>query len=99
VIKAFYKDRSLSAMRWFLRKAYGTGGSGNHATHPKKGKFIVIKKRVITSARKYLDNGIFKTQGIFYLIYAMYKLAFHNSNCLGTYRYLIRQENYKTTTV
>jgi len=58
----------------------------------KKGKFIVIKKQVITSARKYLDNGIFKTQGIFYLIYAMYQLGFSQQRLLGTYRKLIRQD-------
>jgi len=57
----------------------------------KKGKFIVINKRVITSTRKYLDNGIFKTQGIFYLIYAMYQLGFSQQQLLVTYRNLIRQ--------
>jgi rSAM/selenodomain-associated transferase 2 len=58
----------------------------------KKGKFIVINKRVITSTRKYLDNGIFKTQGIFYLIYAMYQLGFSQQQLLVTYRNLIRQD-------
>jgi len=58
----------------------------------KKGKFTVMKKPVITSARKYLDNGIYKTQGIFYLIYAMYKLGFSQQHLVSTYRKLIRQD-------
>ncbi len=42
----------------------------------KLGSFRVIPQPVITSARKYLQNGIYKTQGIFYLIYAMYCFGF-----------------------
>jgi len=55
------------------------------------GKFSVVKIPVMTSARKYLDNGIFKTQGIFYLIYAMYKMRFPQRQLLSTYRKLMRQ--------
>ena len=42
----------------------------------KHGKFIVLNGAVITSARKYLDNGIFKTQYIFYTIWLLYYLGF-----------------------
>jgi len=55
-------------------------------------KFKIIKKPVITSARKYLSNGIYKTQGIFFLIYAMYYLGFSQNKLVKTYRNLIRQE-------
>lgn len=48
--------------------------------------FKVIKKPVLTSARKYLENGIYKTQGIFFLIYFMYRLNFLQQNLRATYR-------------
>ncbi len=55
-------------------------------------RFIVIKKHVITSARKYLENGIYRTQGIFFIIYCMYRLGFSQKKLLETYRGLIRQD-------
>jgi rSAM/selenodomain-associated transferase 2 len=58
----------------------------------KKGRFRVIQKPVITSARKYLDNGIFRMQGVFYLMYFLYKLGLSQPRLLRTYRWLIRQD-------
>lgn len=54
--------------------------------------FTVIKKPVLTSARKYLDNGIYKTQAVFFIIYLMYRLGFPQQKLLATYRKLIRQD-------
>lgn len=54
--------------------------------------FKVIKKPVVTSARKYLENGIYKTQGIFFLIYFMYRFGFSQDKLVSTYRKLIRQD-------
>jgi len=54
--------------------------------------FTVIKKPVITSARKYLENGIYKTQGIFFIIYFMYQLGYPQQVLVNTYRRLIRQD-------
>ncbi len=54
--------------------------------------FKVLKKPVVTSARKYLENGIYKTQGIFFLIYFMYRLGFSQQKLVSTYRKLIRQD-------
>lgn len=54
--------------------------------------FKVIKKPVVTSARKYVENGIYKTQGIFFLIYFMYRLGFSQQKLVSTYRKLIRQD-------
>ncbi len=54
--------------------------------------FKVIKKPVVTSARKYVENGIYKTQGIFFLIYFMYRLGFSQQKLVITYRKLIRQD-------
>ncbi|HEY8783643.1 MAG TPA: TIGR04283 family arsenosugar biosynthesis glycosyltransferase [Mucilaginibacter sp.] len=53
--------------------------------------FIVIKKFVVTSARKYLENGIYKTQGIFFIIYFLYRLGFSQQKLVKTYKKLIRQ--------
>lgn len=54
-------------------------------------RFTVIKKPVLTSARKYLENGVYKTQAIFFIIYFMYRLGFSQQRLVSTYRYLIRQ--------
>jgi rSAM/selenodomain-associated transferase 2 len=54
-------------------------------------RFTIIGKPVITSARKYLENGIYKTQGIFFIIYFMYRLGFSQEKLVYTYRKLIRQ--------
>ncbi|WP_207420679.1 TIGR04283 family arsenosugar biosynthesis glycosyltransferase [Desertivirga brevis] len=54
--------------------------------------FTIIKKPVLTSARKYLENGIYKTQGIFFLIFLMYQIGFSQQTLVRTYRRLIRQD-------
>jgi rSAM/selenodomain-associated transferase 2 len=54
--------------------------------------FKLIKKPVVTSARKYVENGIYKTQAIFFLIYFMYRLGFSQQKLVRTYRNLIRQD-------
>ena len=53
--------------------------------------FTIIKRPVITSARKYLENGIYKTQGIFFIIYLMYKLGYSQEKLVATYKKLILQ--------
>jgi hypothetical protein len=58
----------------------------------KRGSFTIIKKKVITSARKYLDNGIYKMQGVFYLMYFLYKLGLSQPRLVATYKRLIKQE-------
>lgn len=57
-----------------------------------KGSFAIIKKPVITSARKYIDNGIFKMQGIFFLMYFMYQLGFSQQQLIDTYKRLVKQD-------
>lgn len=56
------------------------------------GKFIILSKEITTSARKYVENGIFKMQGIFFLIYFMYQLGYSQERLLTTFRKLIRQD-------
>lgn len=58
----------------------------------KGGSFAIIKKPVITSARKYIDNGIFKMQGIFYLMYFLYRFGFSQQRLVSTYKTLIKQD-------
>ena len=57
----------------------------------KLGRFIVMKDVVITSSRKYLDNGLFRMQGIFYRIWAMYYLGYSQQQMLRVYKRLIRK--------
>lgn len=58
----------------------------------KTGLFAIIKKPVITSARKYMVNGVYRMQGIFYLMYFMYSLGFSQNRLVSTYKRLIRQD-------
>ena len=57
----------------------------------KFGKFKVLNEVIKTSARKYLDNGIFRMQGIFYRIWAMYYLGYSQEQMLKVHKRLIRK--------
>ena len=54
------------------------------------GKFIVMNDTVTTSARKYIDNGVYRMQGIFYRIWVLYYLGYSQERLLKLYRRLIR---------
>lgn len=56
----------------------------------KHGRFLVMNDYVTTSARKYVDNGIYRMQGIFFRIWSMYYLGYSQEQMLNTYRRLIR---------
>lgn len=56
------------------------------------GRFRVLRWSVSTSARKYRQNGVYRTQAVFFLVYAMYRLGFSQKFLLKTYRRLIRSE-------
>jgi len=56
------------------------------------GRFRVMRGNVTTSARKYLENGVYRTQGIFFLIYLMWRLGYSQQRLVETYRRLIRQD-------
>lgn len=58
----------------------------------KVARFTIIQKPVITSARKYLENGIYKTQALFFLVYFMYRLGYPQEKLVATYRNLIKQD-------
>jgi GT2 family glycosyltransferase len=56
-----------------------------------RGSFYIIKKAVITSARKYRENGVFKMQAIFYLMYVLYRFGLSQKSLVAIYKKLIRQ--------
>jgi len=57
------------------------------------GKFEVMDDYVVTSARKYIDNGIYRMQFVFYRLWTMYYLGYSQEHMLAVYRRLVRQHN------
>lgn len=99
-IHAFrYGDQSLFVDRECFRKVGGfcekhiVMEDNEIITRLKKhGKFVVFPKEVVTSARKYVVNGVFKTQCVFYLMYVMYQAGFSQEKLLNTFRRLVTQD-------
>jgi cellulose synthase/poly-beta-1,6-N-acetylglucosamine synthase-like glycosyltransferase len=56
------------------------------------GRFQILPTTVVTSARKYLDNGIFRLQGAFSVLTLLYHVGFSQPQLLRIYRALIRQD-------
>ena len=56
------------------------------------GKFTVMPAAVITSARKYTANGIYKTQAVYFLIYMLYRCRVSQQHLVKLYKKLIRQD-------
>lgn len=54
------------------------------------GKFSVMNDYIITSARKYLHNGVYRMQGIFFRIWLLYYLGYSQDRLLQLHRRLIR---------
>ncbi len=57
----------------------------------KYGKFIVMNDFVTTSAKKYLDNGIYRMQAIFFRIWFLYYLGYSQQHLLKLHRKLVRK--------
>ncbi len=57
----------------------------------KYGSFKVMDDVVITSARKYLDNGVYRMQGIFFRIWSLYYLGYSQERLLKLHRRLIHK--------
>ncbi len=55
------------------------------------GRFTVMKEEVTTSARKYMDNGIYSMQSIFFRIWLLYYLGYSQQDLLKMHRKLIRK--------
>ncbi len=58
----------------------------------KEGKFIVLKDYVTTSAIKYIDNGPYRMQGIFFLIWTLYYMGWSQASLLELYRRAILKQ-------
>ncbi len=56
------------------------------------GFFKIMPQEIITSARKYLVNGVYRMQSIFFLIFFMYRLGYSQQTLVATYRKLIVQD-------
>ena len=57
----------------------------------KYGKFKVMHAAVITSSRKYLDNGIYRMQAIFFRIWFLYYLGYSQEQLLKLHKKLIHK--------
>ena len=57
----------------------------------KFGRFIVMNDVVITSARKYHDNGIYRTQAIFFRIWFLYYIGCPQERLLKLHKRLVRK--------
>ena len=55
-------------------------------------KFKILDTAVVTSARKYVSNGIFRLQFLFFLIYVLYKLGMAQQRLIRIYRRFIHDE-------
>jgi rSAM/selenodomain-associated transferase 2 len=55
------------------------------------GKFIVMNDVVITSSRKYHDNGVYRMQAIFFRIWFLYYLGVSQERLLKLHKRLIRK--------
>jgi rSAM/selenodomain-associated transferase 2 len=58
----------------------------------KYGRFIVINNPVATSARKYVTNGVYKTQAVYFIVYVLYRLGVSQQALLKLYRRWIVQD-------
>ncbi|MEP7128274.1 MAG: TIGR04283 family arsenosugar biosynthesis glycosyltransferase [Chitinophagales bacterium] len=91
-----FGDQSLFVMKDVFKKAGGFKEDlllmeDQEIIHrlKKHSRFIVMDDYVITSARKYLDNGVYRMQGIFYVTWLMYYLGFSQEQMLKLHRRLI----------
>lgn len=54
--------------------------------------FKIFPRSVITSARKYLENGVYRTQMIFFLIYLLYQFGLPQHQLVKIYRNQLKQD-------
>jgi rSAM/selenodomain-associated transferase 2 len=92
-----FGDQSLFVKRDIFQKCSGFDESllmmeDQEIIHRIKrfGKFTVMNAAVTTSARKYLDNGIYRLQFIFFRIWLLYYLGYSQEYLLRLHKKLIR---------
>ena len=52
----------------------------------KKARFKLIKRNILTSPRKYLQNGFYRLQGIYFLLYFLYSIGIPHQKLVQLYR-------------
>ena len=55
------------------------------------GRFKVLDNEITTSARKYIANGFFRIQGIYFCIWVMYYFGYSQAQMLTVHKKLIRK--------
>jgi rSAM/selenodomain-associated transferase 2 len=58
----------------------------------KEGEFVLLQEPVVTSARKYRDNGVFTLQCIFSVIFMMYYIGASQDTLVHFYKKMIRTD-------
>lgn len=99
-VQAFrYGDQSLFVRKEVFDRAGGFDESlivfeDNEIVRRLKrhGLFNIVRGAVRTSARKYIENGVYRMQAIFYLMYVLYRAGWSQERLLRTYRKLITQD-------
>ena len=94
-----FGDQSLFALRTVFERAGGYREdlilledqeiAGRLKRHS---RFQVLRGPIVTSARKYRENGVFRLQGAFCLLLMLYRLGVSQPRLLRVYRALIRQD-------
>ncbi len=59
----------------------------------KKYRFVVLPQIITTSARKYLENGVYRTQSTFFVIYMAYQMGVSQSRLLRLFRRLLPRQD------
>lgn len=55
-------------------------------------RFQILPGPIVTSARKYRENGVWRLQSIYYLLTTMYRLGASQQRMVDMYRTMIRQD-------
>jgi rSAM/selenodomain-associated transferase 2 len=53
------------------------------------GHFVVIPRYITTSGRKYIDNGIYRLQWVYFYIFTLYRMGASQSHITRTYHHLM----------
>jgi rSAM/selenodomain-associated transferase 2 len=57
-----------------------------------RAEFVVVPRYITTSARKYIENGIYRLQCIYYYIFALYSFGVSQPLLLRAYEHLLEQK-------
>lgn len=58
----------------------------------KHSRFKIMKNRIVTSARKYLVNGVYKMQMIFYMMYFLERCGVRQNFLVSMFRSMVKQD-------